>query len=106
MKVHHLNNMVRGWFVGDFHPAVMQSKDCEVGIKFYLAGDKEAAHVHHVATELTAIISGEVEMNGRKFGPGEIITIEPGEPTNFLAITDAVTVVVKTPSAQNDKYPV
>lgn len=105
MKLHQLNNMFRGWFVGDFQPTALQSKYCEVAIKFYSAGDREDAHVHHIATELTAIISGQVEMSGKKFGPGAIITIEPGEVTDFLAITDVVTVVVKTPSVHNDKYP-
>ncbi len=105
MKVHQLNEMVRGWFVGDFQPAALQSTECEVGVKFYAAGDKESSHVHRVATELTAIVSGEVEMNGHRYGAGAIITIEPGEATDFNAITDVVTVVVKTPSVRNDKYP-
>lgn len=105
MKVHQLNEMVRGWFVGDFQPSALQSTDCEVAIKIYNAGDKESPHVHRIATELTAIVSGEVEMNGYRYGAGTIITIEPGETTDFNAITDVVTVVVKTPSVRNDKYP-
>ena len=106
MKLHQLSDMVRGWFIGDFHPAALQSTNCEVGIKFYSAGDRENTHVHRIATELTAIITGEVLMNGQKFSPGSIITIEPGEATDFFAITDAVTVVFKTPSVHNDKYSV
>jgi len=44
-------------------------------------------------------------MNGRKFGPGDIIVIEPGEVTRFRVLTDAVTAVVKIPGAPNDKFP-
>lgn len=105
MKVHQLNDMVRGWFVGDFQPTALHSTACEVAIKYYASGDRESAHVHRIATELTAIVSGEVEMNGHRYGPGAIITVEAGEPTDFRALTDVVTVVVKTPSARNDKYP-
>ncbi len=104
MKLHQLNDMVRGWFVGNFEPVALQSKDFEVGVKFYSAGDREDAHVHRIATELTVIISGTVEMNGQKYGSGSIVTIEPGEATDFYAITDVVTVVVKTPSVVHDKF--
>lgn len=105
MKVHQLNDMIRGWFIGDFQPAALRSSDFEVGIKIYSAGEKESPHVHRIGTELTAIVSGEVEMNGERYASGSIITIEPGEVTDFVAITDVVTVVVKTPSIRDDKYP-
>ena len=105
MKVDNLENMFRGWFVGDFEPAALRSTDCEVGLKYYDCGAREAAHVHKVATELTLVVSGEVEMSGRRYGKGAIVTIEPGEATDFYAVTDAVTVVVKTPSVVGDKFP-
>ncbi len=98
--------MFKGWFVGDFEPSVLRSKDFEVAIKAYKSGDSEDAHVHKIATELTVIISGEVEMNGQLFGAGSILLLEPGEKAAFAAIKDAVTVVVKTPSVSNDKYSV
>ena len=96
--------MFKGWFVGDFSPTVLASEHCEVAIKHYAAGEHEGAHYHAVATELTAIVSGRVRMLGQEWGPGDILTIEPNEATDFLALTDAVTVVVKLPSAPNDKY--
>lgn len=104
MKIHRLSDMVRGWFIGDFQPTALRSSNFEVGIKIYAAGDKEIPHVHKVATELTVILSGEVEMNGERYERGAIITIEPGESADFKAITDVVTVVVKTPSVRDDKY--
>lgn len=96
--------MVKGWFVGDFSPVALRSEACEVAIKRYSAGDHEPAHLHKIATEITAIISGRVQMLGREWGDGDILTIEPGEATDFLALTDVVTVVVKTPSAPDDKF--
>lgn len=32
------------------------------------------------------------------------VILEPGEETDFEALSDAVNVVVKVPGAQNDKY--
>jgi hypothetical protein len=104
MRHDRLEGMVKGWFVGDFSPTVLRSKDCEVAIKQYAAGAHEAAHYHAVATELTAIVSGRARMLGREWGPGDIVTVEPGEATDFTALTDVVTVVVKLPSAPDDKF--
>jgi hypothetical protein len=104
MRSDKLENMVKGWFVGNFTPTLYQTNDVEVAVKSYLAGAKEEWHYHKIATELTVIISGEVEMCDRRFGAGEIIVMEPGEGTSFAAITDVTTVVVKVPGANNDKY--
>jgi hypothetical protein len=104
MNVAHLNDMVRGWFVGDFEPTVFQTRDVEVGVKSYMAGDYEEWHYHRLATEITVIVSGEVEMNRRRYGPGDILVIRPLEGTDFRALTDVVNVVVKLPGATDDKY--
>jgi len=104
MKHDRLESMIKGWFVGDFAPVALRSAHCEVAIKHCAAGDHEAAHYHAVATELTAIVSGRVRMLGREWGAGDILTIEPGEATDFTALTEVVTVVVKLPSAKDDKF--
>ena len=104
MRCHRLEDMVRGWFVGDFEPTAHKTDAVEVGVRHYQAGDYEKRHYHKIATELTVIVSGQVQMNGRTFGPGDIVLVEPGESTNFMAMTDAVNVVVKLPGVLNDKY--
>jgi quercetin dioxygenase-like cupin family protein len=104
MKHARLEDMVKGWFVGGFSPAAHATEACEVAVKRYAAGEREAAHVHRVATEITVVLSGRVRMNGREWSDGDIVVLAPGEPTDFEALTDAVNVVVKTPGALNDKY--
>jgi len=104
MKTYALNDMVKGWFVGNFEPSVLKSTDAEVAVKTYRAGDYEEEHYHKIATEITVVVQGTVKMRGQEFGPGSIIVLEPGEETDFLALTDAVNVVVKMPGASNDKY--
>ncbi len=42
-------------------------------------------------------------MFDREWKEGDILMINPGEATAFEAITDVVTVVIKTPSVRNDK---
>jgi quercetin dioxygenase-like cupin family protein len=104
MKTARLEDMVKGWFVGGFEPSVLSTECCEVGIKHYKAGDKELAHYHKIASEVTVLLSGSVRLCDRVWTAGDIIVLEPGEVTAFEALTDAVTVVVKLPGALNDKF--
>jgi hypothetical protein len=105
VRVHRLDDMTRGWFVGDFTPTLYRTDAVEVAVKRYAAGDAEERHVHRVATELTAVVSGSVRMDGRDLGAGDIAVLEPGDPSDFLALSDAVVVAVKLPAAPGDKYP-
>ncbi len=105
MELDQLSRFTKGWFVGKFAPTLIETGDVEVAIKHYRAGESEPRHHHRVATEITAIVSGTVRMNGRDIGAGEIVKIAPGVSADFAALTDAVTVVVKHPGASNDKYP-
>ena len=105
MQLFRLADMTKGWFVGDFVPTAFRTAAAEVAVKSYRAGDREARHHHKVATELTLVLTGEVRLNGTAYGAGDIVRIEPGESTDFEAVTDATTVVVKVPSAAGDKYP-
>lgn len=104
LEKYKLEDMIKGWFIGNFEPSLYKTNDVEVGIKKYNAGDYENSHFHKIATEFTVIISGTVEMNGVQYFENEIIKIIPGVITNFKAITDVITVVVKLPGANNDKY--
>ncbi len=104
MKKFHINDMTRGWFVGDFNPTAFSTDKCEVTFKQYNAGDYEEKHLHKIATEITLIVKGRVIMNGIEHKEGDIIVMEPGEATDFKALTDASNVVVKVPSVKGDKY--
>lgn len=96
--------MVGGWFVGNFEPSILKTQDFEVALKKYKQGDTETFHVHKIATEITVIVEGTVFMCGQKWESGSVILLSPGEGTNFEAISDATTLVVKTPSVMGDKY--
>ncbi|MHA4868438.1 hypothetical protein ACXZ1M_12145 [Duganella sp. PWIR1] len=104
MERYKLEDMTRGWFVGDFTPTVLATRAAEVGIKHYRAGDREARHYHKIAQEITVIQSGRVQMNGVEYASGDIIVINPLESTDFVVLEDTVTVVVKVPGAVDDKY--
>ncbi len=90
--------------MGDFVPTIVSSKDFEVSIKRYVKGEKEAKHVHKVAWEITAVVSGKYIMAGKEIVSDDIVYLPPGEPADFECLEDGVTVVVKAPSLKDDKY--
>ena len=95
MKTAKLEDMTKGWFIGNFNPSLLKK------------GDYEGRHYHKIATEFTCIISGRVRMNGTEYASGDIIVMEPGEATDFECLEDGTTnVVIKYPGANNDKYEV
>jgi hypothetical protein len=95
MKINHLSNMVRGWIVGKFSPSLYY-KDYEIGFKYYKKGDYEKSHAHLLSDEVTIVLFGNVEMNGKQYSEGDIIIQEKGEFTDFLCISDkAITAVYR-----------
>lgn len=104
MRVAQLSEMVNGWFVGDFEPTLHRTTDVEVAVKEYKAGDREPLHHHKVATEITAVVKGDAEMQDRRLGAGDIAVLSPGESSAFVALTDVVLVAIKLPGAKHDKY--
>ncbi|WP_256011173.1 hypothetical protein [Desertivirga xinjiangensis] len=104
MEKFDLNKMKGGWFIGNFEPTLFNTTDVEVAVKKYSKGAYESRHFHKVATEFTVIVNGVVRMSGVEYSSGSILKIQPFEATDFEALTDVTTVVVKLPGANNDKY--
>lgn len=104
IESHRVDEFKGGWFIGRFSPTLHANDAVEVAIKSYKAGDAERRHVHRIATEYTVITSGAVEMNGITYSAGTIVRVPPGCDTDFRALTDACTTVVKLPCVAGDKY--
>ena len=105
MEKHNINDCIKGWFIGNFPKAILKREDFEVSVKHYNAGESDDAHYHKVATEYTVIASGTCTINGKSYFKDDIIVINPGDIAQFTAISDVITVVVKTPSCNyNDKF--
>jgi quercetin dioxygenase-like cupin family protein len=104
MKIYNFNDMTRGWFVGEFLPTAFSTNTCEAACQSYKKGDYEKKHMHKIATEISFIFKGSALMNGILRKEGDILVMEPGEATDFKALTDATLMVVKVPSIKGDKY--
>lgn len=104
MNIKLLNEYTKGWIIGNFQPSLYETSDFEIAIKNYKAGENEGTHYHKIATEWTIVTKGKVLMNDIIYVEGDIITIKPYEKTNFKALEETTTVVVKIPSLIGDKY--
>ena len=62
MKINKIEEMVGGWFIGDFEPSVLKTKDFEVCYKFHHAGEIWDNHYHKVATEINYLIRGKMNL--------------------------------------------
>jgi hypothetical protein len=68
-----------------------------------MAADREALAQTSGATEITLILMVVCVWAVEKWSEGEgIMVLAPGETTDFEALTDSVTVVVKVPGALDD----
>ncbi len=104
MEKYNIDDFVRGWFVGGFSPTLYKTTDVEVAVQQFNKGDTEASHCHRIATEITVVVSGKARMNDIILNAGDMLRIVPGEFTDFEALEDTITTVVKLPGALNDKY--
>jgi len=103
MEVRNLSEFLKGWFIGNFEPSMLKSLEFEVAIKSFSKGDFEPNHKQITAVEFTVVLSGEIEINDNKFYKNQIIRVNPGEIANFLALSDATVLCIKTPSIASDK---
>ena len=98
-----LSEYNNGWFLGDFIPAIFQTKEFEVCIKTFKVGDREASHFQLIATEITVVLSGKVRMGEVFLDENDILVVNPGEIVDFEALTECKVLGIKFPSLPADK---
>ena len=104
MKTRKLNEMYRGWFIGDFEPSILRTKEFEVGILDFNKGEKKPPHYHKISTEYNILLSGNFTTNGINLEEGDIFVIYPDEIVDPEFHTDCKILCIKTPSLPKDKY--
>jgi|TARA_R110002074_G_scaffold10220_1_gene39260 mannose-6-phosphate isomerase-like protein (cupin superfamily) len=104
MKVMKLEDMFKGWFIGDFEPTAYKSKDFEVCYRVHPKGEKWEWHYHKEITEINLLVSGKMIMQGKELNVGDIFIVNPYEIADPDFLEDCGIVCVKTPSTPGDKY--
>jgi quercetin dioxygenase-like cupin family protein len=103
MKRYKIEEFTKGWVLGDFEPTIYRTNQIEVGMKSFLPKETEPSHFQNIATEITIVASGTIEINGTVFTEGDIIIIEPGEAASFKSLSTSKLLCIKYPSIPSDK---
>lgn len=106
MEIIPVDGFKGGWFIGDFEPAALRTKDFEVSYKEHHAGEYWAPHYHLLGDEINYLISGTMEINGQRLEAPVVFIIRRKEISRPTFITDVKLIVVKVPSVPGDKYEV
>ena len=106
MQTYDLNDYLRGWFIGNFEPSVLNTDTFEVALMRFSKHEYVEPHIHKIATEYNVLVSGSMTIMGKLLAPNDIFVIKPEEIADPVYHEDSVVLVVKMPSVKNDKYKV
>jgi len=105
MKIKRIEDMIGGWFVGDFEPTAYKTNQFEVSYKLHPKGQQWDIHYHTDVTEINLLVRGKMILQGTTLTEGDIFTLKPYEIADPEFLEDTEIVCVKTPSV-NDKVSV
>lgn len=103
MKIAKSTDYHRGWFVGNFEPAMFKTDQFEVGVLHHVKGEQWPCH-YHTGHEINYLLSGKMLIQGNLLASGDVFMFDPYEVANPEFLEDCTVVVVKTPSRPGDKY--
>lgn len=104
MNINSIKDYVRGWFIGDFEPSLLRTKDFEVGVLTHKKDEYWAPHYHKESVEYNVLISGKMIVQGKELNSGDVFVFKKGEVADPVFLEDCTLVVVKIPSIPSDKF--
>ena len=103
-KITKIDDYTRGWFIGNFEPSLLKTKDFEVSYKLHPKDQKWDFHYHKKATEINILVKGKMIINNVIYNSNEVFIINPNIISCPFFLEDCEIICIKIPSIQNDKY--
>ncbi len=103
IKKYNLNEMFRGWFIGNFEPSVFKSSCIEVGYLFHKKGEIWNVHYHNNLIEVNLLVKGKMILNNMEINENEIFVINQKEIACPIFLEDCNIVCIKIPNIVGDK---
>lgn len=103
MILNRIENMIGGWFVGDFEPTAYKTDTVEVSYKVHKRGEPYDVHYQTKITEINLLTHGKMLMQGKELKAGDIFIMNPYEIADPVFLEDCEVVCVKIPGIKNDK---
>ena len=104
MKLSNIKNMTRGWFIGDFEPSILRTKDFEVGVLIHKKGEVWPKHYHALSTEYNLLLEGSMTIQNTLINSGDIFILDPMEIADPIFHEDCRVLCIKVPSVPGDKH--
>ena len=98
------------WFIGDFEPVALKTKDFEVGVGHHEKGEKWDKHFHKLATEITLILKGKVKIEGKNYTlllapmAGFYSDPDKGKTQMRVAVVEPMYLIEKMPQLLSELY--
>ena len=102
-KIYKMNDMFRGWYVGNFEPSAYKTKDFEAGYLLHKKGEQWDVHFHKYMTEVNFLVKGKMILNDIELNEGDIFIIDKYEIACPIFLEDCYIFVLKVPSVPGDK---
>jgi len=103
MKTYKINDMIRGWFIGNFEPNAFKTSDVEVGFRIHKKDEQYELHYQTKVVEVNLLVHGKMIMHGKELNSGDIFIIYPYEISDQQFLEDCEIVCIKLPGIVNDK---
>ena len=104
MKLSNIKDMTRGWFIGDFEPSILRTKDFEVGVLIHKKGEVWPKHYHALSTEYNLLLEGSMTIQNTLINSGDIFILDPMEIADPIFHEDCRVLCIKVPSVPGDKH--
>jgi len=104
IEKHNISDFKGGWFIGDFNPSLLKTKDFEISIKTHPKDEVWDKHYHKIATEYNYVIEGIVKIDDVTYEKGDLFIIHPEFVVDPHFLVDCTIVCIKTPCVIGDKY--
>jgi len=106
MNITKITDYVRGWFIGDFEPTVLRTKDFEVGVITHHKGEHWTSHYHKDSVEYNVLVTGKMIVQEQELSDGDVFIFQKGEIADPVFLEDCTVICVKVPSIPSDKFEV
>jgi len=104
ISIFKIEDMFRGWFIGNFEPSVSKQETFEVGYLLHKKGEIWDTHYHNNIKEINLLISGKMILNDNiVINKNEIFIIDSKTIVSPIFLEDCYIICIKIPSFKGDK---
>ena len=98
-----IEEYMRGWLIGNFEPAIVKTRDYEIGILTHAAGEQWGFHYHQHCKEINILLSGHFLLNNIPISTGTVFIINKNVIACPKFLETCKILCIKIPSVPGDK---